>query len=67
MLITAIVLGLLIEPNKNSFRSLLNKNRNAIHINACLSSSDKPQKVNFINPKIDQLGGVAGKLSNSWK
>jgi len=56
--------GLLIEPNKKSFQSLLNKNRNAIHINACLSNSDKPQKVNFINPEIDQLGGVSGIVRN---
>ena len=57
-----LFLGLLIEPNKKSFRNLLNKNRNAIHINTCLSNSKKPQKVKFINPHYDQLGGVAGKL-----
>merc|ERR1712223_906245 len=39
--------GLLIEPNRNTFRKLLNKNRNAIHINSCLSSSNKAQKVKF--------------------
>ena len=65
MIIKAIVSGLLIEPNKKSFQSLLNKNRNAIHINSCLSNSDKPQKVNFINPEIDQLGGVSGMSSNT--
>ena len=53
-------IGLLIEPNKNSFKKLLNKNRNAIHINSCLSSDKKPQKVSFLTPDLDQLGGVVG-------
>ena len=57
-----IILGLLIEPNRNTFRKLLNKNRNAIHINSCLSNSNKPQKVKFVNPEMDQLGGVVGEF-----
>ena len=64
-----IILGLLIEPNKNTFRKLLNKNRNAIHINSCLSNTKKPQKVEFINPDMDQLGGVVGDfnfLASYW-
>lgn len=59
--------GLLIEPNKNTFKKLLNKNRNAIHINSCLSNTKKPQKVEFINPHMDQLGGVVGLVRENVK
>ena len=60
LLLYFIKIGLLIEPNKNTFKKLLNKNRNAIHLNSCLSSDKKPQNVSFLSPDMDQLGGVVG-------
>ena len=58
--ITFSEIGLLIEPNKSTFKKLINKNRNALHINSCLATDRKPQKVSFLNPEMDQLGGIVG-------
>ena len=58
--IVPLPIGLLIEPNRNTFGKLLKKNRKAIHINSCVSTSRQPQKVKFLNPHMDQLGGVIG-------
>ena len=62
LLLYLIKIGLLIEPNKNTFKKLLNKNRNAIHLNSCLSSDKKAQNVSFQTPDMDQLGGVVGNI-----
>jgi len=39
--------GLLIEPQVTSYTELIHKNRDAFHINTCLSGSQKVQMANF--------------------
>ena len=48
--------GVLIEPNPIYFEELLQKHRRAYKINACLSPSDKPERLTFQNAKV--YGGL---------
>ena len=52
------VAGLLIEPNVKSYRQLISKNRKAKSINACVSSTHRPELVSFIN--ADGISGIKG-------
>ena len=55
--------GLLIEANPKYFTELLEKNRNAYLVNACLSPSKHPQKVEF---KIaGMFGGIYDYLGST--
>ena len=50
--------GLLVEPNKDSYKKLLGKHRKAFSVNACYSTSKSglPMIVDFVNAK--QLGAI---------
>ena len=50
--------GLLIEPNVRSYKKLLQKNRKIKSINACLSRTNVPEIVTFIN--TDGISGIEG-------
>ena len=50
--------GLLIEPNVKSYKKLLQKNRKIKSINACLSRTNVPEIVTFIN--TDGISGIEG-------
>jgi len=53
--------GLLIEPNVEVFTQLLQKNRNAYHINACLSGSHQLQMAKF---EMNAKSSVLSKILN---
>jgi len=53
--------GLLIEPDIETFPKLIKKNRNAFHINTCISGSHKAQLVNFKSEL--SLSKVLGKTN----
>ena len=55
----AVTLGLLIEPNDDSFQKLLGKNRNAYSVNTCLSSGPRAERVNFHD--LGTRSGVVGR------
>lgn len=58
--------GLLIEANLQSYKELKDKNRNAISINSCLSLSNTPQMVNFMDRDVfgRVLPNAKGPMSN---
>jgi len=53
--------GLLIEPDTKTFPRLMLKNRNAFHINTCISGSLKAQLVNFQSEQ--ELSKVIGETN----
>ena len=59
--------GLLIEPSRKEFATLIQKNRNAKHINVCLSDTSKPKTVAFDNRReMPQLAKISDSgLSDS--
>ena len=60
IVVSLILKGLLIEPNVKSYKKLLKKNRHVKSINACLSRTQFPELVNFIN--ADGISGLDGKF-----
>ena len=56
-----IVEGLLIEPNVKSYKKLLKKNRHVETINSCVSRTQMPELVDFIN--ADGISGIEGKFT----
>ena len=48
--------GLLVEPNPESYKSLLSKNRNTSSVETCLSRKVTPEVVNFDAASI--FGGI---------
>ena len=54
-----LFLGLLVEPNTQSYKKLLGKNRNVASINVCISRTDLPELVDFVN--AGTISGIQGK------
>ena len=64
-----MLIGLLVEPNSQSYKKLLSKNRNAASINLCVSNSNLPELVDFIN--AGTISGLQGNcqavfMTGSW-
>jgi len=54
--------GLLVEPNPNLYKSLIDKHRNAYSLNACLSTSNQTEQVDFLTGAF--LGGIVKNFEN---
>ena len=46
------------EPNEGLYMQLKYKNRNAAYVNACLSITEFPEEVEFVN--AEGAGGIKG-------
>jgi FkbM family methyltransferase len=55
--------GILVEPIPYQFKSILAKNRNIYALNACISSTNKPQVLEFL--VLGQLSGVASEMHST--
>ena len=55
--------GLLVEPNTEYFLNILQTKRNASSINACLSTKNETQRVNFV--AWESGGGILDKYDES--
>ena len=50
--------GLLVEPNTRSYQELLTKNRKVSSINVCVSNTQLPEVVDFVN--AGTISGLKG-------
>ena len=53
-----LILGLLVEPNTRSYQELLTKNRKVSSINVCVSNTQLPELVDFVN--AGTISGLKG-------
>ena len=53
-----LILGLLVEPNTRSYQELLTKNRKVSSINVCVSNTQLPELVDFVN--AGTISGLRG-------
>ena len=52
------IVGLLVEPNTRSYQELLTKNRKVSSINVCVSNTQLPELVDFVN--AGTISGLKG-------
>ena len=55
-----LIVGLLVEPNTRSYQDLLTKNRKVTSINVCVSSTQLPELVDFVN--AGTISGLKGTV-----
>ena len=55
--------GLLVEANPGLYQTLLNRNRKAFSINACLSTSNTTKQTKF--KPVGLLGGISGTMDET--
>ena len=53
-----LIVGLLVEPNTRSYQELLTKNRKVSSINVCVSNTQLPELVDFVN--AGTISGLKG-------
>ena len=56
--IQILIVGLLVEPNTRSYQELLTKNRKVSSINVCVSNTQSPELVDFVN--AGTISGLRG-------
>ena len=55
-----LIVGLLVEPNTRSYQDLLTKNRKVTSINVCVSNTQLPELVDFVN--AGTISGLKGTV-----
>ena len=55
-----LIVGLLVEPNTRSYQDLLTKNRKVTSINLCVSNTQLPELVDFVN--AGTISGLKGTV-----